>query len=201
MWNNHLAVLVLQNKDGKIHPSPSPNITSELWGHAENRGFLASNASNCFPYNVDFLLHAAPQVPHQSMMLELQKMHTSLDSTFLTLACMISITGFTTNYFQSTNIRFKLIAPFFKKIASSSRCFFLWFFSQVVWFIFVWLLHMYLFKHEDTISRCITSIWNRSLLDQRQRWLNEYTTYTFFSTDTTVDASEIMPVTIFQKGT
>ena len=46
----------------------------------------------------------------------------------------------------------QLIAPFFKTIASSSR-----FFSEVVWFIFVWLLHMYLFKHEDTISRCITS--------------------------------------------
>ena len=31
---------------------------------------------------MDFLLQAAPQVPHKSMMLELQKMHTSLDSTF-----------------------------------------------------------------------------------------------------------------------
>ena len=51
---------------------------------------------------MDFLLHAAPQVPHKSMMLELQKMHTSLDST-KTLACMISITGFTTNYFQSNS--------------------------------------------------------------------------------------------------
>ena len=98
MWNNnHLAVLVLQNKDGKIHPSPSPNITSELWGHVENRGFLASNVSNCFP--IQYGLSAACSTPSTSQEYDVgiaKDAHKSRQH-FLTLACMISITGFPIN--------------------------------------------------------------------------------------------------------